>query len=534
MKIFTKTLNTPAVLVGCLFLISGFGFRVSDVSHKSDPFRACSDISGVTKNPNSEIVLPPCIGLLNTGFENSLNSWTTSGTVGTTNSAYAGGKSADITGTGASLSQTYSSAVAGRVYTISFYARLNGSVSSNDLAIKFLNSSNTVLSETWSKVSGSTWAAFATSGTAPAGATKVSITFWKNGSAGSLQVDEVCLTETTPAIGECILAQNTGFESGEANWYDDGTNTSVTTAQKYSGTSSLQVVGDGAYNYQQFSISAGSTYQLTAWVKTSGSPTYSEIWLDWKDASNTSIHDILQPVVVTSEWKQVTLRGKAPTNAIYAAIGTYKQGGTGNVLYVDDFCFSLSDPLGGTDFDLVCGCGENRVPNGGYEEVVDTLTFPLTIQGKSCKAMQNDNDWAIRPWIAGIASTHMFYVKDIPNTVNNPEGDYFVWLPASGDCWISNVHFGNNLELEDGEQYTFCFYAASWTNNLDGSGLPTSGTPTQKAGILELEFNINGTVTAVDEYSVPASESFTNLSWTKYSYTFTYSALQTISGFYFT
>ncbi|MFQ5447588.1 MAG: LamG-like jellyroll fold domain-containing protein, partial [Saprospiraceae bacterium] len=362
--------------------------------------------------------------------------------------------------------------------------------------------------------------------------TKVQVFALKFG-GGGLKVDEYCLEEYTTAVGECILIHNEGFEDGLNNWQIAG-GTVSNTVDAYSGASAVKIVSNGARFFQRLAVEVGKTYQLTAWAKIYGQPTYAELSLEWKDINNNTISSVLQPILFwDTEYRLFTLKGKAPAGAIYAEVGGYKEGGSSHLLFADDFCFSLTDPLGGTNYNMVCGCSDNMVPNGGFEES-DVTSFPVTFGGIPAYAISPWDPDIVKPWYPSISSKYAFYLNDIYDQVNNPEGDRFVWLPNNGDCWIADMDFSNNLKLEDGQTYRFCFYAATWAEHLDNDGFPDGGPATQHPGILNLEFSFVSGFKPVFAWAVPTSESFNNLSWEKLEYTFTYNIQDPISNFVFT
>lgn len=350
--------------------------------------------------------------------------------------------------------------------------------------------------------------------------------------SGQLFVDEFCLEESNPAIGECGLIGNRDFETGLVGW-DYWNGTPSISSDSYAGSSAVRSSSSNSSMYRTVGITPGETYELSAYSKVSGNLSYAEIFLIWQDANYNTISDIFQPISKsTSAYTRFSLKGKAPSNAVYAQIGSYKEGN--GYQYLDDFCLSKSAALGGSNFDLGCGCSPNMAPNGGYESS-NISSFPYTLDGKPAARLGNGDNSSLYPWQPGISSPYLFYVKDIPNTVNNPEGDYYVWLANSGDCWTSATDFSNNLLLEDGETYTFCFYAASRQLGMNNSGLPNGSVPsTQNAGLIALEFAFVSGFKELNSWAVPASESATNLSWTKYEYTFTYNILDPISSFTFT
>ncbi len=475
--------------------------------------------------------LPPsCSFLANPDFNSGLSSWTTGSNVNSTNDAVIG-NAANLTGSGSYIFQSSTGLTAGRVYNLSFYGKVEGSPSSAVAVIRFKNSSNVVLNTTTISITATTYTAYNLSTTAPVGVSTMEVYALKSGSSGALKVDEFCVEETNPAIGTCILAQNTGFENGMTNWTISGGTVSNTT-DKYAGASAAELISNGSSLNQRLAIQASTTYSMTGWAKVSSSaPSYAEVYLRWLDINGNTINSIIQPVLSNvTQYKQYTLLGTAPTNAVYAEIGAVKSGSSSRRLYVDEFCLSKANSLGGSSFSLTCGCSDNLLPNGSFDEL-SISSFPYTLSGKNVAAISNNNTAAASPWRTSTSSTYSYIVQDIPATVNNPQGDYFMWLPNNGDSWFSMVDFTNNLKLEDGEQYTLCFYAASWAGSLGSNGLPDGGTRPQIPAVVDLGISYSSGYVQAEAWSVPASPSFTNLSWRKYSYTFTYSSLNPISSF---
>lgn len=472
---------------------------------------------------------PTCILLQNPQFDAALSPWTISGSVSATTDSYAGTHAAVLSGFSSGIYQSKTGITVGRIYTVSAFGKIEGSVWWTWLGIRFRDNGGTILSDTYVNIFNTTYTQFTASATAPAGAVYVEVYATKLG-GGNFKVDEFCLEETIPAIGQCVLVQNQSFENGKTNWTTSG-GTVVNVADPQSGASAVQIASNGARIYQRVGILAGSTYELTAWAKVSVSaPTYAEIYINWKDANDNLISSIIQPVLPNvNSYTRFSLIGVAPANARYAEVGGYKTGSSTRYLYLDNFCLSLTNTLGGNSFPVGCGCADNLLPNADYEE--NFATFSYTFEGKPTAAIPHNNTTAVKPWRSNTNSNYSFIIQDVPNTVNNPKGDYFLWLPGNNDAWHSDVDFSNNLVLEDGKTYTLCFYAAAWAGNLNGSGLPAGGSAPQISGVVKLGFQHASGFKDVFAWSVPASASFTNLSWTKYTYTFTYSELDPISNF---
>lgn len=524
---FTPTLFTVYAVL-CLSAQSLFAFEpMRDQGFAVNFFR---QFEAQFNKQMAEFMPPACVLLTNTDLNTNLTGWTVSGTVASTTDAYAGGRAVELTSSWATMAQSKSGITPGKVYTLSTYAKKEGSPSWVAVKLEFLNSSSTVLSETVMTVNATTYTEYREGSTAPVGATQVRVTMEKSGS-GKLKLDEFCLEESTPGLGECTLVENAGFENGTIGW-DVWAATVTSVTDVHSGSKAVQLGSPEGSLYRRVGVTPGETYELSAWSKVSSGTSYAEIYFIWRDASGNNISDAVQPITLTTTtYNLYSLKGIAPATAAYLEVGAYKS--SGGSQWLDDVCLSKTNALGGTSFDLGCGCSDNLVGNGGYE-ATNISSYPYTLDGKPAAAIPNNNSTSIYPWVTGISSQYIFLVDDATNTVNNPEGSKYVWLPNSGDCWTHNTDFSNNLLMEDGQQYTFCFYAASRSLGLNSSGLPNGSVPTQSSGNVALEFQFLSGFKAVNAWSVPASESATNLSWTKYEYTFTYDVLDPISNFTFT
>ncbi|HHM21278.1 MAG TPA: hypothetical protein ENJ20_04565, partial [Bacteroidetes bacterium] len=334
--------------------------------------------------------------------------------------------------------------------------------------------------------------------------------------------------------GSCSGIINPGFENGKTGWSDGGGVNVIAGGTEGSNAISLQ--DDGTWLSQSIPVSGGQTYYLTFDAKAVDNPNWAEVYMVWQDASWNDIRSAIQPIY-NSGFESFTMIDKAPSNAAYVTIGGYKEGYVTKTLVIDNFCLAAGPDLGGNNYDLSCGCEDNMLPNPGVEIHDPSLAFNYNIGPNPVERLgYSANNNALPPWTTGLSSPYMFYVDDTGNTVNNPEGDYFVILPGNGDCWLSNLNFGTQLNLVDGEQYIFCFYAASFDVPTNGSGLPTgSANSNQESGIILLEFDFtNSGVQTVAAWQTPSSESWSNLSWRKYSYVFTYSSADPIENFYFT
>ncbi|MEZ4930904.1 MAG: LamG-like jellyroll fold domain-containing protein [Saprospiraceae bacterium] len=477
----------------------------------------------------SSFLPPPCILLQNPEFDASLSNWTTTGSAVSTTDAYAGTYAAELGSFYSEVTQIHPNIIEGSLYTLSGYAKKEGSSWYSVLGMTFYDASYNTLANNYTAITSSTYNLYQVSGSAPSGAVYIEIYATQFG-YGKVFVDEFCLEETTPVIGECILVQNPDFENGLSSWLGGGSATTVSDA--YSGNSAAELISNGTYIYQRLSVVPNEEYELTTYAKVgSSAPSYAEIYIDWRDASGSLINSVYQPVLSeVKEYSWFSLKGKAPNNAAYADVGVYKSGSSSRRLYVDEFCFSVTEPFGGTNFDLTCGCSDNLLPNGGYEQN-EVYSYPYSLEGVPVAALQDNDDYSIEPHESDIDSDRFFYVNDNSDQVNNPEGTHFIWLADDKDEFHTNVDFSDNLLLENGATYTLCLYAAAWTASLNSNDLPDGGTENQLAGVLNLAFDFDSGYKEVFAWSVPSATSFNNLSWTKLSYTFTYNDTDPIESF---
>jgi len=354
---------------------------------------------------------------------------------------------------------------------------------------------------------------------------------------GDLLIDEDC-----PTAGNCPNSlTNQEFNNGVTDWWMNA-HTGATAVYTIDNTNQLS----GA-NASKIAISATSGTDWHIQFGQSGKQIEAgkiyTVSFDAKAAANRKVSVMLQIGAdpwTTYWWREVSLT-TSPTTYTYTFHANhtllsnlnllFNLGGSEEDVWFDNIYFGevcetyeICDNGIDDDGDGLIDCADpdcSLLSNGGVEEFTD-FSFSTILEGNPAEKL---NDGGNMPeWFAGLAGTCMYYVNDTEAQVNNPEGDFFVWLPQTGDCFINRMDF-ENLAMVDGTDYTISFHAASWDISLDGSCNPDGGTATQASGsvILELEDpSYNNTVVA--NYIVPQSTSWANLNWQKYTYTFTYNA----------
>ncbi|MBP6184531.1 MAG: hypothetical protein KA479_06280, partial [Saprospiraceae bacterium] len=184
------------------------------------------------------------------------------------------------------------------------------------------------------------------------------------------------------------------------------------------------------------------------------------------------------------------------------------------------------------------GCGPNLAPNGGYEDNTSSIlgsswklggsngsrTVRLTTENSSFDDIDN--------WLA---APNIYYVKKDGKT-NNPEGEYFVWLPNKDQCFNTTPGVIGDLNLCPGRPYTICFKAAAWKNNLV-NWVPQATIPAQKSSRLNIEFSFEGNPSNLEyqtQFPLPTSSSWSSLNWQTLSFSFIYDPNKPLSSIFFT
>ncbi|MFK7934452.1 MAG: SdrD B-like domain-containing protein, partial [Saprospiraceae bacterium] len=272
-------------------------------------------------------------------------------------------------------------------------------------------------------------------------------------------------------------------------------------------------------------VAAGDTYSIVWKRKDYGTAGTAIVYIDESsDNSNWTIQ--AQSISTTEDTDLVTDQLTASVNTRYIRLS--QENGSG-----DDFDFDAAYST------IACGIVEEICDNGidddndglvdcddpdcsvmentGMEIPNPAFTYPILLEGSTAQKLASGST-EVDNWVASINSPCMYYIKDTEDRVNNPEGDYFVWLSDYNDCFISTDNFEQNA-LVDGEEYTISFHAAAWSISLDASCEPDGGAVTQGSGLVYMELEDNaGNYTTVATHSLPVSPSWTELSWERISY----------------
>jgi glucuronoarabinoxylan endo-1,4-beta-xylanase len=140
-----------------------------------------------------------CGAVTNSGFESDLLGWTSTGTTVITTDVHSGTKAARIGTAQGGLNRTSLFPVtAGQQVTFQFWGKVAGSPSWAGVGLDFLNASGTEISEINLQVTSTAYALRTATQAVPAGAVNARVWTWKSGAAGTLFLDDFCLTVPPP------------------------------------------------------------------------------------------------------------------------------------------------------------------------------------------------------------------------------------------------------------------------------------------------------------------------------------------------
>jgi Secretion system C-terminal sorting domain len=277
--------------------------------------------------------------LTNPGFEANFVNWNinnNNGYASLTTDKKSGLQAAVITGSGGVNRAANRAVTAGYELTVSVWAKIEGTPTSAQVGIDYLNASGTELGQDVLDITATTYTQYTSKKYPPIGTTQVLIWTYKSG-GGKLFLDDFCLTQAD----RCGLVENPGFETDFRNWNNANTVASiVTTGQNY-GNKAASINNQGGLNRSaNIAVTAGHRVSFSASAKIEGSPTTAQIGLDFINASGTKISNQVFSISSTS-WAGVSYNQVPPSGTTQILIWSYKGSAVGK-LFIDDVCMSTS------------------------------------------------------------------------------------------------------------------------------------------------------------------------------------------------
>lgn len=265
----------------------------------------------------------------------------------------------------------------------------------------------------------------------------------------------LCCAVLISAYGQtCGLVSNSGFENDLAGWTNAG-GTSIT-SDSHSGSKAAVVTAQGGLNSSgTFAVSAGQQVTFQFWAKTSGSPVWAGVGLDFLNASGTEVGEINLPVTATG-YTLHSVTQAAPAGTTSARIWVWKTGSQGS-LYVDDFCITVP----------VNSCGE--MDNSSFENGLTGWT------NTGSASITSDAHSGANAAVIGTAQGGLNYGSAIPASGGQTVTFEF-WAKVSGSpVWAGvGIDYLNSSGTEIGEE-VLPITATSYTKHTINATAP-SGT----------------------------------------------------------
>ncbi len=280
------------------------------------------------------------IPLANTGFESGATSWNFSATgasvVNDAGNAHSGSQAAKITTDGGYLYQPITGLSPNTTYQLTAYVKSSGK--STGTALLRVSHDGTLTDNTASFIPGSTYTQTTTTFTTGA-STTTAMAILANMGNGTVYFDDLNLVATPLA--------NSSFESGTVAWNFSATGASVVndSSNSHSGSRAAKITTNGGYMYQPLTnLTPNTTYQLTAYVKSSGKSTGTALL---RVSHDGTLSDNTASFIPGSTYTQTTVTfttGASTTTAMVILANM----GNGTV-YFDDL--NLATPVGNAGFE---------------------------------------------------------------------------------------------------------------------------------------------------------------------------------------
>ncbi|HEY5744927.1 MAG TPA: T9SS type A sorting domain-containing protein [Chryseolinea sp.] len=206
-----------------------------------------------------------CGFVTNSGFESDFTGWTNSPAASSITSDSHSGSKAVVTATQGGINSSGVYAVtAGQQITFQAWAKVSGSPTWAGVGLDFLNASGTEVGEINLAVTATSYTLRSATQAVPAGAVNARIWTWKTGAAGSLFVDDFCVTvpdTQAPSVPSGLSSSAITTTSFTLNWNASTDNVGVTGYEVFRNGTSIGTSSGTSFNVS--SLSAGTTYAMT-------------------------------------------------------------------------------------------------------------------------------------------------------------------------------------------------------------------------------------------------------------------------------
>ena len=423
-------------------------------------------------------------------YNNSFETGTTTGWSSTNGNLYVwGGGGADGTyyaGVnyndkvgGYDLYQDWNNVIAGRTYNF------NGSFTTHDgtkysiIQLLFFDASNNPIGITYEQEINTkypTWTPVTWSAVAPAGAVRVRVRGYTENTA--LKMDGIKLeTCFVPVVSVTFANSATNCVNSTVHLTSVMTDPSVSVTYQWqkSTDSTIWVNISGATNANRTETNVVGKVYYRLKAVSSSCTVYSSVMV-------VASYDTTPPILSGVPGNTTVSCENIPTAANPTATDNC---GLENIVFQETNS-SCSNPLLNV--------------NSGIENVAN-VAMDTTFQGYPAKKLPNYST-ALTGWEMGFPATAItpaLLVNDNTNTINNPNGNYFIWVPSNSYCVLNNP-----VSLQAGQCVEISLWAASFSN----------AAPQQATRIQVEVFRVSDNQT-FEPYSqvLPASTSVTTMNW---------------------
>ena len=534
-----------------------FNDKKNTNSEKTDDFSFFRKTFNNSNKENSDLNswMPFSCGsglISNAEFESGFSGWDFYSNTQVTSDAYYGAKAALTTGGAGGVGKNIG-AFENEIFSLEVYAKKSGTETAS-IGIKFLDVGYNEISANYKEINSTEFQVYHISAKAPAGTAYVQPLGWKNAGSGTATFDGFCFQKwdvpnTLCADKSCVLSPSWGNyiwamdDSGNDDHWMDYDNAGLILCKNDDGTLGLKGniinghdsewsaptanqcgVQDGWYLDLTLSDRQNWTAFQGSYVQNTGCGSNHVDWDYWQIAGTLTGTGCNAGRTITINGSSTGYRAQigwgGNSQSCDFGISTWLSGTeNGNAIkadlyaHLDAVCYEdllPEDCVNGIDDDgdgladcYDSDCAPQLLQNASFEET-DGISFNTTFEGSPAYALANGSsllpDWVMDYGCSGTCYDS-YWIDDTADEVNNPNGDYFLWIPGSSYCARQSI----NIDFD--KCYEITFVAAAWS-------VPAPQTPTTIAfeayggGIDD-----NGGLLTMFETELPASPSWNQLNW---------------------
>ena len=496
--------------------------------------------------------------LENADFESDFSYWNFYNNCIITNDAHYGAKAAMVQSGSGGVGQNVA-AFAGQVYALDVYAKKSGTEQTS-IGIKFLDSGWNEIGASYTYVNSSSFELYQLSALAPENTAYVQAVAWKSPGTGTATFDGFCLQawevaynvcantscEIKPSWGNYVWSMDDSgadnnwkdYDTGGLMLCDNGNGTLTLKGNLINGQDADWHVSNGAACGPQdgwyleltlsdrqdwsafqgaFEQNAGCAANHTNWdywditgsltgigcntgrsIDINGPANGYRLQIGWGGNSQSCNFGL-------SAWFSATEGGTTFSADIYANI--------------DADCYNdtkTEDCVDGVDNDndgladcYDSDCGPQLIVNQSFEDTGGE-SFNDSFEGNPAIALDNGStilpNWKM-DYGCGGNCFDSYWIDDTADRVNNPKGDYFLWIPGSSYCARQSI----SVDMD--KCYEITMTVASWS--VPSPQLSTNIVLEAFGGGI----NDDGGLLAIYEAELPASPNWQNLNWQTLKFT---------------